>query len=140
MGTSAPLETSDRASTMVRAALISPPYTGMNEAIVHTGLEVSFFMLLQSSSIFFASSGRVEKIARRDLVLKAADDLDSFLCLALHGFCRVKQHEATHAKSDKNHRDDGSDNGCNAALLRSPLRWRWRTRPFEVGLVEESPP
>ena len=61
MGTSAPLETSDRASTMVRAALMSLPYTGMNEAIVHTGLEVSFFMLLQSSSIFFASSGRVEK-------------------------------------------------------------------------------
>lgn len=65
----------------------------------------------------FRIVGQGRKIARRDLVLKAADDLDSFLCLALHGFCRVKQHEATHAKHDKNHRDDGGDNGCNAALL-----------------------
>ena len=57
------------------------------------------------------------KIARRDLVLKATDDLDGFLCLALHGFCRVKQHETIHAKRDKNHRDDSGDDGCNAAIL-----------------------
>ena len=61
MGTSALLETSDRASIMVRAALMSLPYTGINEAAVHSGLEVSAFMLSQSSSIFFASSGSVEK-------------------------------------------------------------------------------
>ena len=61
--------------------------------------------------------GQRRKIARRDLVLKAADNLDSLLRFALYGLCRVEQHKATRTKRNEKHRDNGGDNGANMALL-----------------------
>ena len=61
--------------------------------------------------------GQRRKIARRDLILKAADNLDSLLRFALYGLCRVEQHKATRAKRNEKHRDNGGDNGANMALL-----------------------
>ena len=61
--------------------------------------------------------GQRRKIARRDLVLKATDNLDSFLRFALYGLSRVKQHKATCAKRNEQHHDYGGNNRANMALL-----------------------
>lgn len=102
---------------MVRAALISLPYTGINEAAAHSGLEVSAFMLLQSSSIFFASSGSVEKSPDVTLSLRPPTILDSLLRFALYGLCRVKQHKAACAKRNEKHRDYNGNNGAGVTLF-----------------------
>ena len=57
------------------------------------------------------------KIARRDLILKAADNLDSLLRFALYGLCRVEQHKATRTKRNEKHRDYSGNNGASMTLF-----------------------
>ena len=83
------------------------------------------------------------KIARRDLVLKATDDLDSFLRFALYGLCRVKQHKAACAKHNEKHRDYSGNNGASVTFFALALAMamtdqavRGRTRRSVATVVQ----
>ena len=83
------------------------------------------------------------KIARRDLVLKATDDLDSLLRFALYGLCRVKQHKAACAKHNEKHRDYSGNNGASMTFFALALAMamtdqavRGRTRRSVATVVQ----
>ena len=74
-------------------------------------------MLLQSSSIFFASSGSVEKSPDVTLSLRPPTTSTASFASPLYGLSRVKQHKATCAKRNEQHHDYGGNNRANMALL-----------------------
>ena len=131
-GTSTWDETSASVSTSVRAAVTSPPTTGMNVAAVHSGPLVSSWMVAHRLSICCASSDSAAKSPDVTLSFMPVTSVSAVLAWLLTLRAELNSMKPLTPRPTTNTTSTATTAMMMWRLRRRFLLWRWRMRPSSL--------